>query len=87
MQLNDEEMQAVMAAAAPIAFGERNRFLRELAAELAQYTRSEIGPGLVHRAAAVVQRGFVLEARREVSLAISGGNHSRSPRGAARAAR
>lgn len=65
MQLSDEEMQAVLAAARPIAFGERDRFLRELAAELGQYPHSEIGVGLVHRLARQVQRDFVIEARGE----------------------
>ena len=67
LQLSDEEMQAVLAAAAPIALGERDRFLRELADELVQHSKSKIGPGLVHRVARQVQCGFVLEARRVAS--------------------
>jgi hypothetical protein len=87
LQLNDEEMQAVLAAAAPIAFGERDRFLRELADELAQHSKFEIGPGLVHRLAGQLQRTFTIQARKETETGSGVPRHSRSPRGEASAGR
>jgi hypothetical protein len=67
MQLSDEEMSAVMAAAAPIHPLQRDDFLRSLAAELAQH--HTIGPGLVHRLAADLQRRFTVTARAEAEIA------------------
>jgi hypothetical protein len=65
--LNDDEYAAVQAAARPIHPLQRDDFLRSLAAELAQHP--VIGPGLVHRLAADLQRRFMVEARAETSLA------------------
>jgi hypothetical protein len=87
LQLSDEEMQAVLAAVAPIAFGERDRFLRELADELAQYPRGEIGVGLVHRLARQLQRGFVLQARKETETGSGVPKYSRTAQREARAGR
>jgi hypothetical protein len=53
LSLSDEELAAVMDAAAPIPGHARNRFLQDLAAEVAQH--SEIGPGLIGRLAREMQ--------------------------------
>jgi hypothetical protein len=52
---------AALEAALPITPSQRNEFLAELATELAR--APELGPGVLHRAAAVLQRKFVVEAR------------------------
>jgi len=63
LSLSDDEYSAVQAAAAPIHPHQRDDFLRSLAAELERYP--VIGPGLVHRLAADLQRRFVVAARKE----------------------
>jgi hypothetical protein len=50
-----------MQAAAPVSASERHAFLAELADELQHY--QTIGPGLVHRLAAMLQKRHVVEAR------------------------
>jgi hypothetical protein len=58
-------------AAAPIAYGRRDEFLRAIAAAVEQAgVGSGVGVGLVHRVAREVQ-GFVLEAQRKTSLAAA----------------
>ena len=49
VSLSDTDLSAVMDAARPIPPQSRDRFLREVAAELAKH--SELGPGLVGRVA------------------------------------
>jgi hypothetical protein len=78
--LTDAELQVVTRMAEPVAFGQRREFLQAVADALARYPQAEVGVGLVHRIARTVQRGFVLEARRETSVGASGSKHSRSPR-------
>jgi hypothetical protein len=53
IRLSDSELDAVMAAARPIPIERRDAFLQQVAAEL---RGREIGPGLVHRICAEVQR-------------------------------
>jgi hypothetical protein len=53
IRLTDDELDAVMAAARPISVDRRDAFLRAVAAEL---RGREVGPGLVHRICAEVQR-------------------------------
>jgi hypothetical protein len=65
LNLPEDLCSTVMAAAALIALAERNRFLIELADELGPH--SVIGPGVVHRCAAELQRRYTVEAR---SMAI-----------------
>jgi hypothetical protein len=67
LALPDDLHAMVMAAAAPIAASERQQFLSELAAELERHP--VIGPGLLHRLAAQLQRRHAVEAR---SMAASG---------------
>jgi hypothetical protein len=62
LQLNDEEMTAVMQAAGPIHPRQRDDFMRTLSAELERY--SVVGPGLVHRLAADLQRKYVIDPQR-----------------------
>jgi hypothetical protein len=55
IRLSDSELDAVMAAARPIAVERRDAFLQAVAAEL---RGREVGPGIVHRVVAQVQREF-----------------------------
>jgi hypothetical protein len=54
LSLSDVELEQVMAYAEPIDRRRRDAFLKEVAAELAHY--SELGPGIVGRVCAGVQR-------------------------------
>jgi hypothetical protein len=65
LSLNDDEYAAIMQAAAPIHPLQRDAFLRALAEELER--RPVIGPGVVHRAAAALQKTFVVAAHTETS--------------------
>jgi hypothetical protein len=71
LSLSDAEFDAVQTAAAPIHPHQRGTFLKALATELERYP--VIGPGVVHRCAADLQRKYVVEARNETS-------HSAGPR-------
>jgi hypothetical protein len=55
IRLSDSELDAVMAAARPLPVDRRDAFLQAVAAEL---RGREIGPGVVYRVAAQVQREF-----------------------------
>ena len=63
LPLPDDLYAAVLAAAAPVTPAQRGQFLIELAAELQRHP--VLGAGLVHRAAAELQRKFLVEARAE----------------------
>jgi hypothetical protein len=63
LSLSDDEFAAVQAAAAPIHPLQRGAFLEALATELEKHP--VVGPGLVHRCAADLQRRFVVEAHSE----------------------
>ena len=65
LSLTDDEMNAVQAAAAPVHPQQRDAFLRALADELGRH--ATIGPGLVFRCAAELQRRFVVAAHTETS--------------------
>jgi hypothetical protein len=54
IKLSDAEMDAIMRAARPIAPDRRDAFLQEVASSLVGC--SDIGPGIVHRVLAQVQR-------------------------------
>jgi hypothetical protein len=54
IRLTDDELTAVLRAAQPIAIDRRDKFLQQVADELARC--GEIGPGVVHRICAAVQR-------------------------------
>ena len=56
IRLSDSELDAVMAAARPLAVQCRDAFLQRVASALHGY--GEIGPGVVYRVAAQVQREF-----------------------------
>jgi hypothetical protein len=56
VSLSDTDLSAVMDAARPIPPPSRDRFLREVAAELSKYP--EIGPGLVGRVVRETQRKY-----------------------------
>jgi hypothetical protein len=71
LSLSDDEFAAVQAAAAPIHPHQRDDFLRALAAELERHP--VVGPGVVHRCAAALQKTFVVAAHSETS-------HSTEPR-------
>jgi hypothetical protein len=54
LSLSDSELAAIMDAARALQLHARDRFLRDIAAELAAVPM--LGPGAVHRAIVVVQR-------------------------------
>jgi hypothetical protein len=56
IRLSDSELDAVMAAARPIAIERRDAFLQQVASSLQRC--GELGPGVVYRVAAQVQREF-----------------------------
>jgi len=56
IKLTDDEFDAVMRAARPIAVDRRDTFFQEIASQLAAC--AEIGPGTVHRICAATQREF-----------------------------
>jgi hypothetical protein len=62
LSLTDAEFAAVQAAAAPIHPAQRHDFLKALATELERHP--VVGPGLVHRLAADLQKTFAIEAQR-----------------------
>jgi hypothetical protein len=57
IRLSDSELDAVMAAARPLAVERRDAFLQAVAGALQGYG-GEIGPGAVYRVASQVQREF-----------------------------
>ena len=67
LSLSDAEYPAVQAAAAPIHPLQRDAFLKALATELERHP--VIGPGLVHRCAAELQRTFGVTAHSESLIA------------------
>jgi hypothetical protein len=71
LALTDDEYAAVQAAAAPIHPLQRGDFLKALATELERHP--VVGPGVVHRCAADLQKTFVVAAHSETS-------HSAEPR-------
>jgi hypothetical protein len=67
LSLSDAEFAAVQAAAAPIHPLQGGDFLKALAEELGKHP--VIGPGLVHRCAAELQRTFGVTAHSESLIA------------------
>jgi hypothetical protein len=67
LSLSDDEYAAIMHAAAPIHPLQRDAFLKALAVELERHP--VVGPGVVHRCAAELQKTFVVAAHSEPSLA------------------
>jgi hypothetical protein len=65
LSLRDDEFAAVQAAAARIHPLQRDAFLKVLADELERHP--EIGPGVVHRCAAELQKRFTVAAHSETS--------------------
>jgi hypothetical protein len=63
LSLSDAEYSAVQAAAAPIHPNQRHAFLQALATELEKHP--VVGPGLVHRCAADLQKTFDVTAHSE----------------------
>ena len=59
LALTTEEMDLLLALAAPINHRQREQFLHEVAAELeAKRQAGEVGEGLVHRLARAIQRKY-----------------------------
>ena len=56
LRLTNAELEAVMAAAQPLAIEQRAAFLQQVAAGLA--SSPEIGPGVVHRVIRDVQKAL-----------------------------
>jgi hypothetical protein len=67
LSLSDDEMNAVQAAAAPVHPLQRDAFLKALATELERH--AVVGPGVVHRCAAALQKSFVVAAHSETAHA------------------
>jgi hypothetical protein len=67
LSLSDDEYAAVQAAAAAIHPLQRDAFLKALAVELERHP--VVGPGLVHRCAAELQKTFGVTAHSESPLA------------------
>jgi hypothetical protein len=65
LSLSDDEFAAVQAAAAPVHPLHRSAFLQALAKELEGHSVG--GPGVVFRAAAALQKTFVVAAHSEAS--------------------
>jgi hypothetical protein len=63
LSLSDDEFAAVQAAAAPVHVRQRDAFLKALATELERHP--VVGPGLVHRCAAELQKRFSVTAHSE----------------------
>ena len=57
LRLSDSELDAVMAAARPLDRDQRDAFLQAVAHALSD--RNVIGPGVVHRICAELQRQFM----------------------------
>lgn len=58
LALTDDELNTIMNLAAVVPIEHRDEFLKNLAGALARY--SDLGVGVVHREAAVLQRHFVV---------------------------
>jgi hypothetical protein len=84
LQLSDEEMEVLVGLAGPIAWRQRDAFLRGVAEALAALTTR--GPGVTHRIGRSIQRNYVVEARREIEIGLSVSKHSRSAQCEARVA-
>jgi hypothetical protein len=56
LRLSDDELDAIFAAARPLDVGDRDGFLKAVAAAL--QSAGEIGPGVVHRVCVELQREF-----------------------------
>jgi hypothetical protein len=67
LSLSDDEYNAVQAAAAPIHPLQCDAFLKALAVELERHP--VVGPGVVFRAAAQLQRTFTVSAHSETAHA------------------
>jgi hypothetical protein len=67
LSLSDAEYDAVMQAAGAIHPLQRSAFLQALAKELEGH--SVLGPGVVHRCAAELQRRYTVEAHTETAHA------------------
>jgi len=65
LALSDDELSAVQRAAAPVHPQQRDAFLKALAEELAQHPT--VGPGLVHRLCADLQKRYGVTAHSETS--------------------
>ena len=74
LKLSDDELAAIMAAAQPLPVGQREAFLQQVAAGL--QSCGEVGPGIVHRVAARVQREmFIPPLEAAVGRRRSGGKY------------
>jgi hypothetical protein len=60
LSLTTEEMDLLLALAAPIEQRQRDQFLREVAAEVEAAQQTGVGPGLgvLHRVGRVIQRKY-----------------------------
>jgi hypothetical protein len=66
LALSAESLDALNQLAAPIAWGQRDQFLRQVADALAAHP--EPGPGLIFRIGRELQRNYTIDAQREAGL-------------------
>jgi hypothetical protein len=59
LDLNDDELKAIMVLAGPLSPRSRDSYLRAIAAELAALPADRRGPGTAHRVALGLQRQFL----------------------------
>jgi hypothetical protein len=78
LSLSDEELSLLRSLASPVAYGRRREFLQEVAAASEAYPQR--GPGVTHRIAAQVQRGYILTSQRVAaeSLPLSASKQARA---------
>jgi hypothetical protein len=62
LRLTDDDFDRLMQAAKPIVAPDRDAFLKDVAAELAQH--EVVGPGLLHRIISEVQRRYIATGER-----------------------
>jgi HEPN domain-containing protein len=68
LNLNDDEVVAIMEAAAPIASRQRGHFLKSLATELERH--EVVGDRLMHRLCADLQKRYVVGAQRDAEVIV-----------------
>jgi hypothetical protein len=85
LELTNEEMEVLVGLAEPIAWRQRDAFLREVGEALAAVPTR--GPGVMHRIGRAIQKNYVVEARRETATGVGVPKHSRMAHREARTGR
>jgi hypothetical protein len=85
LELTNEEMEVLVGLAGPIAWRQRDAFLREVAEALAALPTR--GPGVTHRIGRAIQKNYTIQARHETEVGGGGSKYSRSAQRDAREVR